>query len=108
MIKFTKHFLKKLEDLLSELGFVLRYEKGNFQSGYCLVEHRNILVVNKFFDTENRIQVIIEIIQQLDNFNENLLTPKGKALLKNIKNGKLENLSAEEDIDNKQTEEKKI
>jgi hypothetical protein len=108
MIKFTKHFLKKLEDLLSELGFVLRYEKGNFQSGYCLVENRNILVVNKFFDTENRIQVIIEIIQQLDNFNENLLTPKGKALLKNIKNGKLENLSAEEDIDNKQTEEKKI
>ena len=108
MIKFTKHFLKKLEDLLSELGFVLRYEKGNFQSGYCLVEHRNILVVNKFFDTENRIQVIIEIIQQLDNFNENLLTPKCKTLLKNIKNGKLENLSAEEDIDNKQTEETKI
>jgi hypothetical protein len=105
MIKFTKHFLKKLEDLLSELGFVLRYEKGNFQSGYCLVEHRNILVVNKFFDTENRIQVIIEIIQQLDNFNENLLTPKGKTLLKNIKNGKLENLSEEEDIGNKQTEE---
>ena len=74
MIKFTKHFLKKLEDLLSELGFVLRYEKGNFQSGYCLVEHRNILVVNKFFDTENRIQVIIEIIQQQDNLNEKLMT----------------------------------
>jgi flagellin-specific chaperone FliS len=105
MIKFTKHFLKKLEDLLSELGFVLRYEKGNFQSGYCLVENRNILVVNKFFDTENRIQVIIDIIQKLDNFNENLLTHKGKTLLKNIKNGKLENLSAEEDIENKQTEE---
>jgi len=44
----------------------------------------------------------------LDNFNENLLTPKGKTLLKNIKNGKLENLSAEEDIENKQTEEIKI
>ncbi len=107
MIKFTKHFLKKLEDLLSELGFVLRYEKGNFQSGYCLVEHRNILVVNKFFDTENRIQVILEIIQQRDNLNENLLTPKSKALLKNIKMGKLENLSAEEEIENKQTEETK-
>jgi hypothetical protein len=105
MIKFTKHFLKKLEDLLSELGFVLRYEKGNFQSGYCLVENRNILVVNKFFDTENRIQVIIDIIQKLDNLDESLLTPKGKTLLKNIKNGKLENLSAEEDIENKQTEE---
>ena len=107
MIKFTKHFLKKLEDLLSELGFVLRYEKGNFQSGYCLVEHRNILVVNKFFDTENRIQVILEIIQQRDNLNESLLAPKSKALLKNIKTGKLENLTAEEEIENKQTEETK-
>lgn len=104
MIKFTKHFLKKLEDLLSELGFVLRYEKGNFQSGYCLVENRNILVVNKFFDTENRIQVIIDIIQKLDNLNESLLTPKFKTLLHQIKSGKIENLSAE-DSENKQTEE---
>lgn len=104
MIKFTKHFLKKLEELLSELGFVLRYEKGNFQSGYCLVEHRNILVVNKFFDTENRIQVIIEIIQQLNNLNEGLLTAKNKTLLHQIKSGKLENLTLE-DSDNKQNEE---
>lgn len=104
MIKFTKHFLKKLEELLSELGFVLRYEKGNFQSGYCLVENKNILVVNKFFDTENRIQVIMDIIQKLENLNESLLSLKNKNLLHQIKKGTLENMSLE-DSENKQTEE---
>ena len=103
MIKFTKHFLKKLEELLSELGFVLRYEKGNFQSGYCLVENKNILVVNKFFDTENRIQVIMDIIQKLENLNESLLSLKNKNLLHQIKKGTLENMSLE-DSENKQTE----
>lgn len=104
MIKFTKHFLKKLEELLSELGFVLRYEKGNFQSGYCLVENRNILVVNKFFDTENRIQVIIEIVQTLNNLNDSSLTTKNKTLLHQIKSGKLEVIS-KDDSDNPLNEE---
>ena len=90
-------------------GYVLEIQKiwYNYNNFYCLVEHRNILVVNKFFDTENRIQVIIEIIQQQDNLNDSLLAPKSKALLKNIKTGKLENLSTEEEIENKQTEETK-
>jgi len=104
MIKFTKHFLKKLEELLSELGFVLRYEKGNFQSGYCLVENRNILVVNKFFDTENRIQVIIEIVQTLNNLNDSSLTSKNKTLLHQIKSGKLVTISSD-DMDNPLKEE---
>jgi len=99
MIKFTKHFLKKLEELLSELGFVLRYEKGNFQSGYCLVENRNILVVNKFFDTENRIQVIIEIVQTLNNLNDSSLTSKNKTLLHQIKSGKLATISSDDSDD---------
>ena len=32
-MKFTKHNLKKVEHLLEELGYSVRYEKGNFQSG---------------------------------------------------------------------------
>jgi hypothetical protein len=96
MIKFTKHFLKKMEDLLSELGFILRYEKGNFQSGYCMVEHRNIIVVNKFFDTQNRIQVLLELIQQLQQLKEDSLTSKNKLLLQHIKSGNVAHLSSEE------------
>jgi hypothetical protein len=33
MIKYTTHNLKKIEVLLEELGYVVRYEKGNFPIG---------------------------------------------------------------------------
>jgi len=97
MIKFTRHFLKKLEDLLSDLGFLLRYEKGNFQSGYCLVENRNIVVVNKFLDTENRIQVLLDIIPKLEHANAQTLTPKSRNLWQQVLAGQWENAAVEEE-----------
>jgi hypothetical protein len=66
MFKYTKHSLKKLEALLEELDYAVRYEKGNFNSGYCIVESRKIAVVNKFFDTEGRINCLLEILGNIE------------------------------------------
>lgn len=63
MIKYTKHNLKKLEDVYRELKITVRYEKGNFQSGYCIVTGKNIVIVNKFFDVEARINILLEILE---------------------------------------------
>jgi hypothetical protein len=65
-MRYTTTTLKKLEELFTELEYTIRYEKGNFQSGYCLVENRRIAVVNKFFDTEARINCLVEILSTLD------------------------------------------
>ena len=62
MLPPTKHSLKKVENLLKELGYTVRYEKGNFTSGYCLVERRKIAIVNKFYDTEGRLNVLYDIL----------------------------------------------
>ena len=40
-------------------------EKGNFHSGYCIVEENSIVVVNKFFDTEARINCLLEILDTM-------------------------------------------
>jgi hypothetical protein len=63
---YTKHTLQKIEDLFKELDYVIRYEKGNFQSGYCMVEHKRIIVVNRFFETESRINTLIDILDKID------------------------------------------
>ncbi len=63
MIKYTKHNLKKLEDVYRELKITVRYEKGNFQSGYCIVTGKNIVIVNKFFEVEARINILLEILE---------------------------------------------
>lgn len=66
MLKYTKHTLKKIETFFNEIAYTIRYEKGNFNSGYCIVENRKMAVINKFFDTEGRINCLLEIFQQLE------------------------------------------
>ncbi len=83
MFKYTKYSLKKLETLFEEIDYTIRYEKGNFQSGYCIVEDRKIAVINKFFDTESRINVLLEILGNVE-VQESGLSDKSAALLREI------------------------
>jgi hypothetical protein len=88
MVKYTTHFLKKLETLFTELDYTIRYEKGNFQSGYCMVENRKIAVVNKFFDTESRINVLLEVLGIIE-YTEDSLSEKSLKMLKAIRNNSI-------------------
>lgn len=66
MLKFTKNNLKKLEELMEAFEYTVRYEKGNFNSGYCIVQNKKIAVINKFFDTEGRINCLLDILSGLE------------------------------------------
>lgn len=70
--KYTKHTLGKIEDLLKEIGYTIRYEKGNFNSGYCIVENQQVAVINKFFDTEARINCLLDILASIEVDTEGL------------------------------------
>lgn len=74
-MKYTKNNLQKIEQLVKEAGYVLRYEKGNFNSGFCIVENSKVIVINKFFNTESRINALLDIISTL-SIEEKRLTPK--------------------------------
>ncbi|MGL1885210.1 MAG: hypothetical protein OCD76_01750 [Reichenbachiella sp.] len=79
MIKYSKPFLNKLEDLFSETEFILRYEKGNFESGYCLLKDTKVAIVNKFFSLDGKINCLVEILRELD-INPSHLSSKNKTL----------------------------
>jgi hypothetical protein len=66
MIKYTNQFLTKLEDLIAESDYILRYEKGNFKSGYCLLREQKIMIINKFFTTEGKINALLDILKNLE------------------------------------------
>lgn len=63
MIKYTIPFLTKLEDMIAESDYTLRYEKGNFKSGYCVLKDQKIIIVNKFYTTEGKINALMEILK---------------------------------------------
>jgi hypothetical protein len=64
-MKYTQHTLDKLEEILQELEYVVRYERGTFQSGYCILEQKKVVVLNKFLQIEGRINTLIDIIPKL-------------------------------------------
>jgi hypothetical protein len=63
MIKYTNQFLTKLEDMIAESDYTLRYEKGNFKSGYCVLKDQKIMIVNKFYTTEGKINALLDILR---------------------------------------------
>ncbi len=66
MLRPTTTNLKKIESLFQELGYKIIYEKGHFQSGYCIVNTQNMIVVNKFYKTDARFNCLALILKDLD------------------------------------------
>lgn len=58
--------MKKLEELYDEMGYSIRFEKGNFHSGYCILLEKKIAVVNKFLTLEGRINALVDILPTLE------------------------------------------
>lgn len=78
MFKYTANTLKKIEDIFFESGYVVRYEKGNFKPGYCILKDKKVAVVNKYFETEARINTLLEILPLIE-VNEATLSEEAKA-----------------------------
>lgn len=64
-MKYTQTTLDKLEAILEESGYIVRYERGTFQSGYCILEEKKVVVLNKFLSLEGRINTLVELIPQI-------------------------------------------
>jgi hypothetical protein len=86
--KYNAGTLKKLEGVFEEARYIVRYEKGNFNAGHCLLEDKRIVVINKFFNLENKINCLIDIIQTLE-FGQIEFSEEIKSFYKKIMANKL-------------------
>lgn len=73
-MKYNQHTLDKIEAILSESNYTVRYERGTFQSGYCILEERKVVVLNKFLQIEGRINTLIDLLPRL-SVNVETLSP---------------------------------
>jgi len=88
-LSYTQHTLEKLESLIKSLGFKLRYEKGNFKTGSCILEHNRVILVNKYSNLESKINSLADLLQRSET-DDTLLEDKQKAFLYELKQLKLE------------------
>jgi hypothetical protein len=82
-MKYNQATLNKIERILDEAQYVTRYERGTFQSGYCILEARKVVVLNKFLNVEGRINTLVDLLPQL-KINFDLLTHDSQKLYEEI------------------------
>ena len=97
MLNYTKHTLGKVEALLTDQKYIVRYEKGSFTSGYCIVEHRKIAILNRFFDTAARINCLFDILTSIE-VDETLFGEKQLAFYKQAMKHVLQLEEKEEEV----------
>lgn len=83
MFKYTKYLLDKMQDLFKDMDYTVRYERGSFKSGYAIVDSKKIVVINKFFDTEARINCLLDVLDKIE-FDAESLSDDSKKTLKKL------------------------
>ena len=72
MVKYTTNTLNKLEEVFKEAGYIVRFEKGSFNAGYCIVEHKKVIVINKYYTLEARVGCLLDILAKVEIPLDNL------------------------------------
>ena len=73
--------LSLLERTIKELGYTLRFEKGNFLGGECRLREDNVVVINKFLPLEGKIYTLAQVISKI---NPSGLSPETAKLVDSI------------------------
>jgi len=88
LLSITQHSVDKLETLLKELGYKVRYEKGNFKTAACVLEHSKVVVVNRFSNIESKISSLMGILRDVPTMDAEL-DEKQRQFLRSIKQTRL-------------------
>ncbi|EIM76171.1 hypothetical protein A3SI_11119 [Nitritalea halalkaliphila LW7] len=84
-VRYTKAYLDKLESVFASSAYHLRYEKGSFKSGYCILNENKIVIVNKYYTLEGKINTLLDILKELDLDPASVSDKKLQAFLSEIK-----------------------
>ena len=84
-MKYTKATLNRLEEVFAESDYALRYEKGQFRAGYCILRDTRVVLVNTYFPLEGRINCLCDLLRQLTDLNLERLSPRSRALVDELR-----------------------
>ncbi len=82
-MKYTQNTLDKIDKMIEESGYIVRYERGSFQSGFCILEDSKVVVLNKFLQLEGRINTLVDLVPQL-KIDPEVLTPESRKWFNDI------------------------
>ncbi len=60
-----EELLKELEQLAAKSGIAIRYEKGDFEGGFCILKAERLIVVNKKLGPAKTASILAQGIAEI-------------------------------------------
>ena len=62
----AKKIYMELMEIFEKLNYKIIMDKGNFNTGYCILEDEKTIVINKNRPYENRNRILCSILSSMD------------------------------------------
>lgn len=72
--------LNDLKSLAAQLGATVRFEKGDFKGGYCIIHDNKVIVINKMTNLQRKVMILSAALKEL-GVDKVYLTPKMREII---------------------------
>lgn len=81
--KEFEDFIEELKELAQQLGATIRFEKGDFKGGYCLIKDKKVVVINKFNNNQKKATILATALKEL-GIEQIYLSPRVREIINSL------------------------
>ncbi|MBK7629978.1 MAG: hypothetical protein IPJ23_04620 [Ignavibacteriales bacterium] len=81
--KEFEEIIQDLKSVASQLGATIRFEKGDFKGGYCLLKESKVVVINKNANLQRKAMILSVALKEL-GVDEIYLNPKLREMIEEM------------------------
>jgi hypothetical protein len=81
--KEFEEILQELKSVADQLGASVRFEKGDFKGGYCIVRDKKVVVINKLTNLQKKVMILSTALKEL-GVDSIYLTPRIREIIEEM------------------------
>ncbi len=85
--KEFEDIIQDLKSVATQLGASVRFEKGDFKGGYCLLNDNKVIVINKNANLQRKAMILSAALKEL-GVDDVYLNPKLREIIEEMSDTK--------------------
>lgn len=81
--KEFEEIIQDLRGIANQLGATIRFEKGDFKGGYCLLKESKVIVINKNANLQRKAMILSVALKEL-GVDEIYLNPRIREMIEEM------------------------
>jgi len=78
--KEFEDIIQDLKSLAAQMGAEIRFEKGDFKGGYCLLKENKVIVINKMANLQRKVMILSMALKEL-GIDQLYLAPRMREII---------------------------